>query len=371
MTPRNRLFLVASVSATCVAGFFAMQGVGARAGAGEASSRSSASAAEPSPAILDSGVIWGAIKKAAPGDTVRIPPGAYSALRLDGFKGAGVITIVSEDPKQRVVIRGIHVTNSRGLTFRDMDVTVDPRLGFAVMLGGVQDVRLEGLQLYGSAIGDGNAVMVRNSANVTVADSNIHHLGTGLNHLNSDTVEFRGNRLHAIQADGIRGGGSSNVTISGNRFTNFYPRPGDHPDAIQFWTRNVATPSRNILITDNVFVRGAGGPIQGIFVGNESQITYETVIIRGNSIIGGMYHGISLTNGSNVVVENNIVQGYADMTSWISVGKTSNSRMINNSATDYKFPENKDFQISGNKRLKLVAIGNDSILQGSAPPKSR
>ena len=316
--------------------------------------------------------LWAAIKSAKAGDTIELAPGNYSALRLNGINIAGEVKITSADPGHPAVIAGLTITSSSGLTFSNLEVTVNPLNGFAVLLGSTKNMIFDQLNLHGASVGDGNAVMVRNSTNVTVSNSDIHHLGTGLNHLDSNQVVFSGNKLHDLQADGIRGGGSSNVTITGNHFTNFYPKAGDHPDAIQFWTQAVKTASQNITITDNVFVRGDGQPIQGIFVGNEAQLTYLNVTITGNAIIGGMYHGIALTNGANVRVENNLVQGYTDMTSWILLSKTTGSTLAGNQATDFKYDStNVGLVLADNIRIAKGVMGDTLTLskwQGQGEP---
>ena len=207
--------------------------------------------------------------------------------------------------------------------------------------------------------------MIRNSAGVVVMNSQIHHTTTGINHLNSQNISLEGNDIHDLQVDGIRGGGSSNVTISGNKLTDFYPKEGDHPDAIQFWTTNTSATAHDLVIKDNTFVRGRGQRIQGIFLGNEEKIPFEDVTISGNYIIGGMYHGISVYYGSKIKVYNNIVQGYVDMNSWIMMDHTSDASISNNRATSFQFQfENKDLKESGNREVPAAQIGDLSILKG-------
>ena len=58
--------------------------------------------------------------------------------------------------------------------------------------------------------------------------------------------------------DGVRGTGSSFVTIASNTFTDFRPNSTDHPDAIQFWTYGSTASATDIVIKDNVFTRGTG-----------------------------------------------------------------------------------------------------------------
>src|SRR5688500_15215123 len=104
-------------------------------------------------------------------------------------------------------------------------------------------------------------------------------------------MRFVGNSCQDIRTDGMKGGGSSNVVIAQSYFRHFHTAEGDHPDAIQFWTTNTTTSASNITIVDNVIIQGNGGPVQGIFLGNELDITYQNVTISGNFVSDGSYHG--------------------------------------------------------------------------------
>lgn len=306
--------------------------------------------------------LWAAIKSAHAGDTILMAPGAYAALRLDGANIAGV-TIKSLDPTHPAVIAGMNITSSSGLTFSNIQMTVDPNNGFAVMLGSDQNMAFDHVDMHGAAVGNGSAIMVRNSTGVAVTNSDIHDLGTGINHLNSSQLVFSNNSIHNIEADGIRGGGSSNVTISGNQFTNFYPLAADHPDAIQFWTTGTSTATHDLTITNNVFVRGQGAAVQGIFVGNENQITYQNVAITGNAIIGGLYQGIAITQGNNVSIANNLVEGYTDINSWISIAKSTNSTLVNNDSTTFLYSDhNTGFTQFANSSIQQGPVGDTSLL---------
>ena len=315
----------------------------------------SALAAAPSPgdAAQPSDPVWCQIKQAQPGQVVEIPPGTYTFLKLDGMKFPRGITVTSADKAHPAVFKGLNITSSQGLTFKAIEVSVNPATGFAVMLGGDQDIHFDHVNLHGAAVSDGNAIMIRNSSDVSVTGSEVHHLGTGINHLDSDHLTFADNFVHHIQSDGIRGGGSSYVSVVGNRLTDFYPKPEDHPDAIQFWTTNTKQPTHDLIITDNVYVRGTGDHVQGIFVGNENQVPpLENVTIERNTIIGGMYHGISIGYSNHVSVSNNIVRSYDDMDSWIMLNHITNSSITDNQATTYKLDLNNEKLIE--KRNKVV-----------------
>ncbi|WP_309604029.1 right-handed parallel beta-helix repeat-containing protein, partial [Phenylobacterium sp.] len=174
-----------------------------------------------------------------------------------------------------------------------------------------------------------------------------------------DTVMLSGNKLHNIQSDGMHGGGTSNITITGNTFTDFAPKAGDHPDAIQFWTTGTTEPVHDIVVTDNIITRGAGGVMQGIFMGNEKMLEYKNVTITGNAVVGGMYNGIYVADASNVTIEGNLVQGYKDMTSWIYMSKITNGVLDNNHATSFNLAkDNVGLNNHDNATLDLQPVGD-------------
>jgi hypothetical protein len=317
--------------------------------------------------VADMGELWAALKSAAPGSVIMLKPGSYPELRLNGLNFVQPITFAAADPGRKPVIAGLVLNSSKGVRFRDIKFSVNPKTGFAAMVGGSSDVRFDGVELFGAGPGDGNGLMFRNSSDVAVVNSLVHDVGTGINHLDSQRITICGNRLREIQSDGVRGGGSSFIQITQNEFTDFRPKAGDHPDAIQFWTRNTKGPARDLTISGNTFVRGKGAAVQGIFVGNENKIPYENVLISGNRIIGGMYHGISISDGTNIKIEKNVVQGYSDMTSWIMINGAVNSTLDSNVASDYKMSRNEKLKQVSNKGIKLAKIGDLGPAPVSAP----
>lgn len=151
--------------------------------------------------------------------------------------------------------------------------------------------------------------------------------------------------------------------ISGNSFTNFRPLPKVHPDAIQFWTYK-DKPTRNITITNNVFLRGEGQKVQGIFMANEGATGYENVRIAGNAIVGAMFHGITLVGAVDSRVEDNLVVGYTDMVARITVRNSTRTVMQGNRATAYVLVANVEFAEKGNATVRQPSVGDTSAFQG-------
>ena len=325
--------------------------------------------------VYTSNGLWSAVKAALPGDTIYLAPGAYTAMSMAGMNPAGMVTITSLDPSHPAVVAGLTLTNSSNLTFSNIELTPKAQGAYGITLGGDSNIRFDHLNIHASATVDGNAVLIRDSRNVSVTNSDIHNIGTGISYINSDTVMLSGNTLHNIQSDGIHGGGTSNITITGNTFTDFSPKAGDHPDAIQFWTSGTTTSAHDITISNNIITRGAGAAVQGIFLGNEKMLEYKNVTITGNAVVGGLYNGIFVVDASNAKIEGNLVQGYNDINSWIYLSKITTGVMDFNQATTFALAkDNVGLNVHDNTKIVLQPVGDLTVLnhwlnpQGLAAP---
>src|SRR5262249_36702731 len=153
----------------------------------------------------------------------------------------------------------LKVSDSSGLKITGLTIAARPGVTGAAVMNStnitMDHVDFHG-QLDGQYLTDGSGVTVRDSHNVTVANSTFRELSGGVSHLGDDGLVISGNTFTAISKDGVMGTRSNNVTVTGNTFSDFHPAPGVHPDAIQFWTATTG-PTHGITITNNVFVRGA------------------------------------------------------------------------------------------------------------------
>jgi parallel beta-helix repeat protein len=283
-----------------------------------------------------------ALKVAQSGDTIELNAGVYSTVTLQNanFSGAGV-TITSADPTHEATLTGLMVKNDTGLNLSKLEFNVSatqPDNAYEVLNSA--NINLDHLNVHGSLDGnpqnDLSGVMIRSSTNVSLTNSEFQQLHFGVTHLDDTGLTISGNNFHDIRTDGIRGGGSSNVTVSNNTFTNFFPDAGDHGDAIQFWTTNTTTSAHDITITNNMFMRGAGDVAQGVFVTDQvGDLPYLNLNISNNTMIGSMYNGIMVQDAIDPTVTHNTVVGLSDMTSWVRLESVTGGNVSDNSANHF------------------------------------
>ena len=276
-----------------------------------------------------------ALKAAKAGDTILLSTGTYT-LNAAGLTFASDVTIASANVDRPAVITSMTIDETVGLTLRDLEMKAALATGNQFKVVDSRDIHFERVNMHGSVDGvsnDGYGLLIRGSRDVSVSNSEFHDLEYGVSHLNSNGLTIDGNTFHHLQVDGVRGGGSSNVTIKGNLFRDFFPNPKNHPDAIQFWTANTTASATNIVITDNAVVRGDGAAVQGIFLKDQvGNLPFEKVVISGNVLAGTTYHGIMVRHAHDVTITDNVVQGFTDKLSWIRVEDSDTGAIFDNRA---------------------------------------
>jgi Ca2+-binding RTX toxin-like protein len=278
-----------------------------------------------------------ALSVAHGGDTIQLAAGSYSSMAINNLHFSQDVTITGA---AGAVINGLNVDSSNGLTFTNLEVVANPTAAASMVVSSSQDIHFDGLHLHGSLDGnpqnDNGGLLFRESSNVSVTHSTFEQLYWAVGHVNDTALTISNNDFHDLRMDGIRGGGSSNVIVSGNEFRDFFPVSGDHDDAIQFWTTNTTASAHDIVVQGNIFERGAGKVVQGVFFNNEvAGLPYQNVTIANNLIVGGAYNGVYVKEAANVNITGNVVQGFTDQTSWIYVGKVNGAYLLNNAATHY------------------------------------
>jgi hypothetical protein len=320
--------------------------------------------------VQSSSELSAALKNAHSGDTIVLAAGNYSAVSLKDlhFLGEGV-TITSADLSAPATLTDLTVTNSNGLFFNHLEFAVDPgkpKDSFKVVAS--QDVHFDSINWHGTLddtpTSDQSGFLIRLSSNVSVTNSEFQQLSNGISYVESDHVTISGNNFHDIRTDGVHGGGTSFLTITSNLFTDFRPVGTYHPDAIQIWTTGTTNLTHDVLIADNLIIRGSGGIVQGIFLGdNTDHMPLTHVVITGNAVIGGMYNGIAVTGANDLQISGNQVIAFADQKSWIYVNKSTSVVVTDNEAYLTKFANTPDPIAYNNTVVAAVTDHGANALQ--------
>lgn len=318
--------------------------------------------------VKDAAGLTAALKAAQSGDVIKLAPGDYAAMTLTGLKYAGTVTVTSLDPGNMAALTGLNLRNSENLKFQGLEFKVNPA-GYdnPFQVSGSTNVAFDGLKVHGTLNDnpgdDRDAMLIRSSKNVSVTNSEFQELRNAISHLDNDGLNFSNNYFHDLRTDGIRGGGSDNVVIKGNYFTNFHMKDLDHPDAIQFWTTNTTVAAKNIEVSGNVVTRGDGDPIQGIFFRDQvGGLPYENVKITDNLVSGGMYNGVSISGGVNVVISGNTVIGLADQPSRVVATGITNLTMTGNTSTHWLVEDVTGYQ-ANNVEVAVPTDGGKALQQ--------
>lgn len=297
------------------------------------------------------------IEGARAGDVIILASGNYGPLAVYRKNLAEPGLAIEAAPGATVTFDSIKIGGAQGITVKGVEVDVkDPQYG--VMVGNSSNITLDGLHIHAPTGTAPSAMMLRASNHLVVRDCDIRNVSFGINFLESDHIKIEHNKFADLQVDAIRGS-SSYVEVTGNQASSFHPQNGDHPDFIQFWGQ-----STNAVIKDNVYERGSGDPVQGIFL--EST---DDVVISGNALLGSLYNAIALSRVNRALVEDNFIQSYDGLgTRIITRGWSSNVTIRNNVATEivnYKDggKPNPDYKEENNRSIRNAKVGDTRALE--------
>jgi VCBS repeat-containing protein len=263
-----------------------------------------------------------ALQSAHGGDTIQLAPGTYSRPVITNLSYSSSVTITSADPSHQAVISGLMVNNSSGINFNNLQLTTvgstDPVYAFRVQ----DSSNLTFSNIH--AGGDPSVVAynqiagfyITGSNNVSINNSLFDHMSCGIVANNDSNVQITNDAFAYLNKGGVAMGGTSNVTIANNTFTDFQTQSSVHPDAIQLYTQGMLSASNNVSITGNDIERGNGNAVQGIFVSDDTGglMPYNNLTISNNTIVGGMWDSLYLSSATgNVQINNNYVASWAGL----------------------------------------------------------
>lgn len=281
-----------------------------------------------------------ALAKAKGGERILLAPGNYG-MTLANRRYATPVVITSQSRDNIAQISRFRVSNVGNLTFERVAIgrplnAGEPTYSRLADLLHSTNITFDHVDFHGSLDGnprnDGWGLYILGGEAITVRRSAFRELSRGSIASQTTKLRMEGNSYTTIASDGSNFAAVSDVVIDGNCFTDFSPEPADHPDAIQFWTQGQTKGSSQVRIANNQLFQGPGAGFQGIFIAGQPGKRNSGFEIVNNMIyIQDQYHGISVANTDDVLIEGNTVVSIPDKRPlWISVLDVTGATVRNN-----------------------------------------
>lgn len=285
-----------------------------------------------------------AIASAKGGETFDLAPGSYGTVSFNTRQFAKPVTFRSVDPANPAVFNRLLMLNSQGVTFADIDICRIRQPGEAdwtkmAELDGCSDIAFLRGSVHGTLNGqpqdDMHGLYVRRSNRFKAVGTRFTELNVALTMDDCTAVTVQNCDFSIIGTDAIDLPGVVGAQIIGNRFHDFRPNDGAHPDAIQCWTRGKKSGAKNVTILRNRFEGAPGYEFQGVFFGDEDRVGgYDDITIESNVFSCTMWHAINIDGpGARRALRFNTITAGPNYKPWIrTVGPVD---MQGNSAPDY------------------------------------
>lgn len=262
-----------------------------------------------------------ALSKASGGDTILLKAGNYGKVSI-GNNFSSEVTIKSASANSMAKITELRVDGASNIKLDSILFDYNFKSGdknftnpFSVLNSDhitVSNSIFDGDTSGGSGFGKG--LVMRNTTNVNVLDSEFHTWWKAVNISDSSDIQVSGNDVHSIRSDGLSFGTVKNLVIDSNHIHDFGGSvgSGDHRDMIQI-QRSSGTASSNIVIRDNVLDIGAGDYTQGIWAGHDKANTgnsshwHKNVLIENNVLYNAHANGIGFHLSDGLTIRDNTV----------------------------------------------------------------
>lgn len=302
-----------------------------------------------------------ALRSAKGGEVIRLAPGVYEGFSLKGISFNTGVTITSADPAKQAVFTDFRISDVAGLTFENLvfatqsSVETKGRSHWAFTIIRGRNIHFDRVHVHGSRDGDPandvQGIHIRHGSDISVTNSEFQQLERGMAIGNVEHVKVQGNHVHDVRSDGFDFAGVSFVEVRGNVFSSFRPSEKDHPDAIQFWTAGTKKSSHDIVVSENVILRGDGHYTQGIFLRDQTKkMPFERVTISDNLLVNTGYNAIRVNGVKGLTLTNNtLVSAVGENKTWLRISNGDGVVATGNRGSHIDF----DKDVTG-----LVAAGN-------------
>jgi hypothetical protein len=320
--------------------------------------------------VSNAAQLLSAMASAKGGETIMMKPGDYGNLSLTAGKNflahyTSQVTITSADPANAAVLKGLNLQGVTNLKFDHVKFDYKATAADTISTSPFKLTKCANVSITNSEFdgakatnlgapydgyGTGKGLVVSGSTNIAVTGNNFHDFHRGAVFERSSNLTVSANELRAMSSDGLDFAQVKNVLIQGNSIHDFSRSVDspDHPDMIQFHTKDTTAASSNIKIVDNFLNVGNGSFTQSIFMRNEAVDTgvagatlfYKDVVIANNVIRNSHVNAIYVGETNNLKIDNNTLlqsksfaEGGAVSVPSISVADRSTTVIVTDNVT--------------------------------------
>ena len=289
--------------------------------------------------------------------------GPYS-VRADGIGGSdSPILIKALDDSNPPTLHHVYITDSSHIaitgTIIDSTQDTDSWDNWDVRITGSDNIQIVGNVMTGDADGylssttnatqAGNAGFIRDSSDIVVAGNDITNYFFGFQFMDSTDINYSGNYLTELQADGFSGSGIQNALIADNTMEAFFgsDQSVNHSDMIQIFGQGATLLNSNIELSGNFLNTDGGASYQGILIGGSGDEYFQNIKIYDNVVYSATPNGIRVEGVMGLDVQDNSVIWNPDNWSkmdafaaelnykpWIWVSDAPNALVSGNIASD-------------------------------------
>ncbi|WP_425080206.1 right-handed parallel beta-helix repeat-containing protein [Ruegeria denitrificans] len=270
-----------------------------------------------------------ALSQASGGETILLTAGDYGSLNLHNTNFASNVTIQSADPNAKASFSDVHLKQSSNITFDSIKFDYSFSGGdhhFQSKFGVYDSQNItfnnsifdgdvaSGTGTSADGTGYGTGLNIAGSTNININNTEFSQWWKAVIAVNSDGINVTGNDIHTIRSDGLVFDNVDNILVENNHLHDFggAAGSGDHRDMIQI-QRAYGSGSDNITIRNNLFDMANGDFTQTIWAGGDGKniddpsVIHHNVLIEGNTIYNGHFHGISLYGVDGLTITKNSV----------------------------------------------------------------
>ncbi|MEO0566862.1 MAG: right-handed parallel beta-helix repeat-containing protein [Pseudomonadota bacterium] len=341
--------------------------------------------------VSNSSQLMSALNQASGGDEIRLASGDYGDLNLDNVSFNSPVTITSANDNNPASFAGMDLDNVNNLTFDNVvfDYTFnksDSLWGTHFSIDNSSNIDIENSVFSGDlargigkdddGFGYGRGLIVSNSSDVTVSESEFFNWWKAASFIESQNINFTENEIHSIRSDGLNFREVKDVLVEGNYIHDFDGSltSGDHKDFLQVWTTNTDTPTENLTIRGNVFDIGEGTWAQTIFMRNiegergNTDLYYRNITIEDNTIYNSHANGIVVGATDGLVLQNNTLIQAGDPETRVTAASNVAPRIsVSEDSSDVYIANNAASRVIGYESQSDWDVRNNVEIQNDDP----